>query len=63
MPRVFSLASWNVEHFNGKRRRTDRVVDFLMDKGLQEFDASHSLAAWLRDFARTEKRGVAEMLE
>jgi len=29
MPKVFSLASWNVEHFKGKPDRVNRVVDFL----------------------------------
>jgi endonuclease/exonuclease/phosphatase family metal-dependent hydrolase len=29
MPKAFSVASWNVEHFKGKPERTTRVVEFL----------------------------------
>jgi hypothetical protein len=29
MPKVFSLASWNVEHFQDDPSRVDRVIDFL----------------------------------
>lgn len=29
MAKVFSLASWNVEHFKGQPNRVNRVVDFL----------------------------------
>ena len=33
MARLFSLASWNVEHFKGDPTRVRRVVDYL--KGLE----------------------------
>lgn len=29
MPKAFSFASWNVEHFGNKRSRADRCVEFL----------------------------------
>ncbi len=29
MPKAFSLASWNVEHFRGDPERTERVLSFL----------------------------------
>jgi len=29
MAKAFSLASWNVEHFKGKKTRTDRIIKFL----------------------------------
>ncbi|MDD4052646.1 MAG: hypothetical protein PHR28_12210 [candidate division Zixibacteria bacterium] len=29
MPKVFSLASWNVEHFKDDPKRINRVIDFL----------------------------------
>lgn len=32
MPKLFSVASWNVEHFKKPDARVDRVVDFLADK-------------------------------
>jgi len=32
MPKLFSVASWNVEHFKGSQARVDRVVDFLNTK-------------------------------
>ena len=31
MEKAFSLASWNVEHFKGKKSRVKRVVKFLKD--------------------------------
>ncbi len=37
MTKAFSLASWNVEHFRGKERRTDRVVRFLSDQKADVF--------------------------
>lgn len=33
MARLFSFASWNIEHFAGKPERFDRVVAFLEDVG------------------------------
>lgn len=33
MARLFSFASWNIEHFVGRQERFDRVVDVLMDNG------------------------------
>lgn len=32
MARIFSLVSWNVEHFRGKPERTARVIDFLQEQ-------------------------------
>lgn len=32
MPKAFSLASWNVEHFKGKPERIKRVVKFISDQ-------------------------------
>lgn len=29
MPKIFSVASWNVEHFEGEQSRVQRVVNFL----------------------------------
>lgn len=29
MAKAFSLASWNIEHFRGKEKRTDRIIKFL----------------------------------
>ena len=33
MARLFSFASWNIEHFVGRQERFDRVVDILNDNG------------------------------
>jgi len=33
MPRLFSFASWNIEHFVGNQGRFDRVVTFLNSVG------------------------------
>ncbi|MEM8974912.1 MAG: hypothetical protein AAGD43_22865 [Pseudomonadota bacterium] len=33
MPRLFSFASWNIEHFAGNQTRFDRVVTFLNSVG------------------------------
>jgi endonuclease/exonuclease/phosphatase family metal-dependent hydrolase len=37
MTKAFSLVSWNVEHFRGKERRTDRIVRFLSDQKADVF--------------------------
>lgn len=37
MARIFSIASWNVEHFKGDPTRIGRVVDFLADKNPDVF--------------------------
>lgn len=33
MARLFSFASWNIEHFAGRQERFDRVVDVLTENG------------------------------
>lgn len=33
MAKMFSFASWNIEHFKGKQERFDRVVDVLNNNG------------------------------
>lgn len=37
MAKVFSIASWNVEHFKGDPARVGRVVDFMADKNPDVF--------------------------
>ena len=32
MSKIFSFASWNVEHFMGKQERVERIVDLLKSK-------------------------------
>jgi len=37
MAKLFSFASWNVEHFNGNTNRVKRIVTFLKDAGPDVF--------------------------
>ena len=30
--KTLSLASWNIEHFRGKKKRTEKVLSFLKDQ-------------------------------
>ncbi len=55
MPKAFSIASWNVEHFRGDPTRTDRVIQFLRDQqpdiiGLYEVEGATVFAALTQQF-------------
>lgn len=72
MPKAFSVASWNVEHFKDDLSRVDRVVDFLKAQKadivtLFEVEGKHvysSLVERMPDyqFHITEGRQVQEIL-
>ena len=43
MAKLYSFASWNIEHFSGKQDRFDRVVQFLVDVGTPDVFAIHEV--------------------
>jgi len=72
MPKAFSLASWNVEHFRGDPERTDRVLSFLEAQSpdifaLYEIEGSNAFAGLVErmpgyTFHITEGRQTQEIL-
>jgi hypothetical protein len=46
MAKVFSVASWNVEHFEGEESRVQRVVDFLDQQNPDVFGLFSHDATW-----------------
>jgi len=56
MTNAFSLASWNVEHFKGKKKRTNRIIKFMNDQepdifALYEVEAKESFNTLIRQMS------------
>ena len=74
MPKAFSLASWNVEHFKGKPSRAAKIVDYFKNDlgspdifALYEVEGKHTFGALTSrmpgyQFHITEGRQTQEIL-